>query len=179
MTKFAALLRGIAPMNPNMRNEKLRRVCESLGLKQVQTVISSGNVVFESDWKDISELEATLEGAWSRELGFESSTMIRSHRELQDLTELNPFGGLEHGRESYLLATFSKDPLVVDFELPYQPPEEEFSIVGATDRELFTVSDTIRASTPGVMAWLESRFGKEITSRTWLTVHRILRRMAQ
>lgn len=177
MTKFAALLRGIGPMNPNMRNEKLRGVCESLGLKQVQTVISSGNVVFETESAAPSELEATLEAAWRSELGFESTTIVRSHRQLEDLTELNPFGNLDHGKESYLLATFSKAPLAVDFDLPYQPPEEEFSIVAATDRELFTVSDATSTSTPDVMAWLESHIGKETTSRTWLTVARILNKM--
>lgn len=177
MTKFAALLRGIAPMNPNMRNEKLRGVCESLGLKQVQTVISSGNVVFETESADPAELEATLEAAWLSELGFDSTTIVRSHRQLQDLTELNPFGSLKHGKQTYLLATFSKAPLAIEFDLPYQPPEAEFSIVAATDREVFTVSDATSAATPGVMAWLEGHIGKEITSRTWLTVARILNKM--
>lgn len=164
-------------MNPNMRNERLRAVCESLGLKQVQTVISSGNVVFETESGDPSELEATLEAAWQSELGFESITVVRSHRQLEDLTELKPFGSLEHGKKSYLLATFSKAPLAAAFDLPYQPPLQEFSIVAATDRELFTVSDATSTSTPNVMAWLESHFGKEITSRTWLTVAKVLNKM--
>lgn len=41
--KYVALLRGIAPTNPNMRNDKLREVFEKPGFKNVQTVISSGN----------------------------------------------------------------------------------------------------------------------------------------
>jgi uncharacterized protein (DUF1697 family) len=46
MVKYVALLRGIAPTNPNMRNDKLRGVFEKLSFENVKTVISSGNVVF-------------------------------------------------------------------------------------------------------------------------------------
>lgn len=61
---YAALLRGIGPGNPSMRNENLRSVCEGLGLEMVATVISSGNVIFKTDNVDITGLEATLEDAW-------------------------------------------------------------------------------------------------------------------
>jgi len=48
MVKYAALLRGMSPSNPNMRNEKLRSVLKALVLRMFQTVISSGNILFES-----------------------------------------------------------------------------------------------------------------------------------
>ncbi len=35
MRRYAALLRGIAPSNPNMTNDKLRGVFEGLGLEGV------------------------------------------------------------------------------------------------------------------------------------------------
>lgn len=63
MNKYAALLRGIGPSNPNMRNEKLRGVFENLGFQNVQTVISSGNVLFETRSNNIKELEAIIEKA--------------------------------------------------------------------------------------------------------------------
>lgn len=177
MTKYVALLRGIGPANPNMRNEKLRQVAESVGLEEVATVISSGNVVFETTRNDTAELEQTLEDAWKANLGFDSTTIIRSREELQRLVEMEPFGDREHGRRSYLLVTFCKNPVEVDFEIPYRPPDREYDIVEATTKELFTVTDTTSERTPDVMAWLEGRFGKEISSRTWLTVARILKKM--
>ena len=48
MAKYVALLRGITPSNPKLRNEKLRNVFESLGYKNVVSVISSGNIIFET-----------------------------------------------------------------------------------------------------------------------------------
>jgi hypothetical protein len=72
--------------------------------------------------------------------------------------------------------TFSKLALaeVGDAELEADAPYE---LVGATERELFTVTDMTADRPPNVMAWIEARFGKAVSSRTWLTVGRILRRM--
>ena len=175
--KYVALLRGIGPANPNMRNERLREVAEQAGLSNVATVISSGNVVFETDGADAGELESTLETAWKENLGFESTTIIRSQEALEGLVEMSPYGDLEHGRKSYLLVTFCKRAIKVDFDIPYRPADRDYEVVAATSRELFTVTDTTSERTPDVMAWIESRFGKQVSSRTWLTVERILKRM--
>jgi uncharacterized protein (DUF1697 family) len=177
VTQYVALLRGIAPMNPAMSNANLRAVCEDLGLEKVATVISSGNVVFETDLADRAGLEGKLEAAWPEKLGFESTTILRTRAELERLVDLAPFGELDHGPTSYLLVTFSKHRLEVDFEVPFQPADYDWSIVAATRGEIFTVSDTTRAEGLGAMAWVEDRFGKQVSSRTWLTVARILKKM--
>src|SRR5690242_12977005 len=54
MPLFAALLRGIAPSGTNMTNDKLRGVFEGLGLQDVASVVSSGNIVFRSSHVDSS-----------------------------------------------------------------------------------------------------------------------------
>ncbi len=63
------------------------------------------------------------------------------------------------------------------FELPHRPEGHGFELLGATESELFTVSDTTAEKTPDVMSWIESQFGKDVSSRTWLTVQRIIRKM--
>src|ERR1700761_1842515 len=73
MPKYAAMIRGIGPENPNMRGEKLKMAFESLGLTNVRPVITSGNVVFESDITDTVRLESMVEAAFPRLLGFERS----------------------------------------------------------------------------------------------------------
>lgn len=57
-------------------------------------------------------------------------------------------------------------------------PDEAFELVATSGQEPFTVADTTAARAPNVMSWLERRFGRPITSRTWLTVHRVLERMS-
>lgn len=176
--QFVALLRGIAPSNPNQSNENLRRVTESLGFENVRTVISSGNIVFESASTDPGGIEAEMETAWQQELGFESTTILRSRADLQRLVDLEPFGDREHGPETYLLTTFAKGRLEHQGDFPFQPEGKDYWVVAGTEREIFTVTDTVHSQTPDVMNWVEAAFGKEVTSRTWLTVFRILKRMA-
>lgn len=155
MTTYAALLRGIMPMNPNTRNEKLREAFEAIGFKDVQTIISSGNVIFKSKSENAAKLEDMVEKTLAVHLGFKSSVMIRSKDELEKLIQKNPFKGKEHGRKSYLTVTFmKKDP-----------------------REAFTVLDMAKASGPDLMIKLEKKYGKVITTRTWKTVNRIVEKM--
>lgn len=118
-----------------------------------------------------------LEAAWPARLGFSSTTILRSREELTALVEQQPFGELEHGPTSYLLVTFSKASLAdVESEVPRATPD--LRILGATERELFTVTDTTTGGTPDVMSQIERRYGRNVSSRTWLTVGRILKRMA-
>src|SRR5688572_23653679 len=102
MAKYVALLRGIGPSNPNMRNEKLRGVFESLGFDHVQTVIPSGNVLFESKSKNVKALEASVEKTLPARLGFASTTIIRSREQLQKLAHTNPFKGVQDTPKSRL-----------------------------------------------------------------------------
>jgi len=169
MTKYVALLRGIGPANPNMHGSKLKSVLEELGFQNIQTLISSGNVLFESDSKDIAAMEAMIEKAWPIKLGFNSTTIIRNQAQLQALVDLNPYKGAEHSRQSYLLVTFFKQP-------PSGVKENYFSADGVN--ALCSVIDTTTAKTPDFMAKLEKSFGKDMTSRTWNTVQRILNKMA-
>ena len=164
-------------MNPNQQNVRLRGVCEDLGLRNVRTVVASGNVVFETDTTDVPALEAHLEAAWLDKLGFNSTTIIRSRSDLQSIVDADPFSGLEHGKTTYLLVTFFKDPIAADLALPYAVPGRDYRIVAATPSELYSVTDTTGARTPDLMAWLERQFGKDLTSRTRLTVSRILAKM--
>lgn len=156
-------------MNPNMKNEKLRKVFVDLRFDNVQTVISSGNVIFDSDVTDKSELEDRIEAEWPKRLGFNSTTILRTSDQIEELAASAPFGDRTHGPKSYLLVTFSKHPVDIDVELP--------TLIGATHGELFTVTDTGDPDTPNVMSWIEKRVGKEVSSRTWLTVLRVHDRM--
>ncbi|MFA7419229.1 MAG: DUF1697 domain-containing protein [Melioribacteraceae bacterium] len=175
--KYVALLRGITPLNPNMHNDKLREVFEELGFKNVQTVISSGNVLFESSSKNIKALETSVEKILPKRLGFTSTTIIRSEEELQRLVEQNPFKGIEDTPKSRLNVTFLKNEPKTKLNYPYHVENKTYELLGVYDRAICSVVDLSGSKTPDLMGWLEKQFGKEITTRTWKTVHRILKKM--
>lgn len=154
--KYVALLRGIGPSNPNMHQAKLKEFFESLGFKNVKPVISSGNVVFESNSKDQTALEKKIEAELPKKLGFSSSTIIRSQKQLLTLIRKDPFREKEDLPDSRFHVTFLK--------------KEPHEIT-------YTVDTTVQGNTPNIMACLEKEHGKEITTRTWKTVYRILKAM--
>lgn len=153
--RYVALLRGIMPMNPNMRGEKLRGAFEQLGFKNVATVIASGNVVFDSPSKNTKALESKIEKALHTTLGFKSTTIIRSEAHLKALVKRDPFKGAGHAKHTYLIVTFFKDG----------------------KKELCNAVDLTDSKTPSFMVAIEKKHGKEVTTRTWKTVGRILKKM--
>jgi uncharacterized protein (DUF1697 family) len=177
MTEYVALLRGIGPGNPNMRNEKLRGVLEGLGFENVRSVISSGNVLFEADSGDAEALEAKIQAAWPEQLGFESTTILRSREQLERLVADNPFGDREDVKTSRLQATFLKHEPETKLDLPHSPPDGDYTVLAIVDRTVCSTIDLSGSSTPDLMRWLEKTFSKDITTRTWKTVHRIVKRM--
>lgn len=175
--RYAALLRGIAPSFPNMSNAHLRGVFEGLGFTAVASVLSSGNILFSTDAADVPALEARIQRALQDELGIPGGTIVRSHPELRSLVDSDPFPGLEHGRDGYLTATFLKaTPGPV--RLPEPEPWARIVRFDPDARAFLAVMETAEPNrTPRFMAWLDRTYGKDITTRSWLTVQRIVRRM--
>ncbi len=177
MPKYIALLRGIMPMNPNMKNAKLRELFEQLGFKNVRTVISSGNVLFESSSKSVPALETKIEKAFPKYLGFQSTTIIRSKEELEQLIKKNPYQGKLHSQENYTLVTFLKNH---SGKLRTFPKKGfGFKVTAVYKKELCALIDLKGTRTPDLMRSLEKELTKEITTRTWNTVLKINKMLEQ
>jgi uncharacterized protein (DUF1697 family) len=146
--KYAALLRGIGPSNPNLRNERLRGVFEKLGYQNVQTVISSGNVLFESPSRDVKALEAAIEEAIQSQLGFTSTTIIRSHQQLRRLVAGNPFEGIEDTSTSRFNVTFLKEKRRANLQFPYDAEKKGYTVLSMHGREVCSVVDLSGATRP-------------------------------
>ncbi len=175
--KYAALIRGIGPGDPKKSNASLKATLEGLGFQNVMPVISSGNVIFESDIKDTSKLEDIIETAWQQKLGFSATTIVRSEEDLQKVLDAKFFDGLTHTKETYLFLTFFKRPTEPGFNLPFTPEGKPYTLLGFDHNVLYSVNNASLLSGTDIMAWLEKQYSKEITSRTPLTIERILKRM--
>lgn len=176
---YAALLRGIAPSGANMTNDKLRGVFERLGFTDVASVLASGNIVFRSAEADVRMLEQRIEEALAADLGLASRTIIRSHPELRALMDSDPFPGLTHGRGTYLTATFLKDAATSLKVIPDQPdPRTQVVRYDSVARVVLAITDNSDpGKTSGFMSWLERYSGQDITTRSWLSVQRIVKRL--
>lgn len=179
MHRYAALLRGIAPSGRNQSNDKLRGVFERLGFDAVTSVLASGNILFRSDEADVDVLERRIEAALAADLGLSSRTIVRSLPELRALLDSDPFPGLTHGRGTYLTATFIQHAAPAPGDLP-DPGTPLLRVVrcdGPARAVLAVTDNTVPGSTPDFMLWLEGVYGKGITTRSWLTVQRIVAKL--
>ena len=75
-----AMLRGVnLGAHQKISMSALKSLCSSLGLRDVQTYIQSGNVVFREDGEDPVTLAQRLEEGIEGEFGFRPA-VIRAHR---------------------------------------------------------------------------------------------------
>jgi len=160
-----------------MRNDKLRSVFDNLGFADVGSVLSSGNMVFRTDQQDSGALEDRIGQALSAKLGIGGGTIVRTRAELSALIDSDPFNGRGHSRETYLTATFFKQP--PQFSIKELPTLAGVDLIGydRAARCALAVTDTTSPQGPELRVWLERNFGRDITTRTWLTVHRIVAKL--
>ena len=71
--------------------ERLREIFVGLGLRGVETFITSGNVVFDSNVGDLAALEARLERALETALGYPVGVFVRDMNELAAILRHEPF----------------------------------------------------------------------------------------
>ena len=92
MAIVISMLRGVnLGKYKRLKMEALRELYESLGLRDVQSYLQSGNIVFRSKSTSTAALEKLLEGEAKKRLGLETTFFIRSTAEWHALIAGNPF----------------------------------------------------------------------------------------
>jgi uncharacterized protein (DUF1697 family) len=100
--KYVALLRGInVGGNNKVPMADLRECLEKLGLKNVQTYIQSGNVLFESNEKDETKITGDIEQAIETHFGFPVVVALFSQPEFETIAENTPKDWLKNPEHKY------------------------------------------------------------------------------
>src|SRR5579871_6192513 len=107
-----SMLRGINVGGHNcIRMASLRKIYESLGLRDVQTYVQSGNVVFSTKARDLAPLAKRIESKIEQSCGFRPNVILRTPSQLRKAIGRNPFAtrqGIDPGK---LVITFlAADP---------------------------------------------------------------------
>jgi uncharacterized protein (DUF1697 family) len=87
MPRYAAFLRAVNVGGRVVKMDALRTVFGAMGFSNVETVIASGNVLFESPQRSVSRLEQTIETGLEQALGFAVTTFVRTRSELTALVQ--------------------------------------------------------------------------------------------
>ena len=107
MAVVISMLRGVnLGAHNRIQMSALRALYESLKLRDAQTYVQSGNVVFRSDEKDLGKLAGRIENGIERKFGFHSDVILRSVAELRETIARNPFAARRDIHPGKLLVTF-------------------------------------------------------------------------
>ena len=172
MPVVIAMLRGVnVGGHHKLPMQQLRALGERLGCYRPETLIKSGNIVFEIPAEAKPTIAAGLEEAMEREFGFHSPVMLRTAAEMRAIVARDPF----RGREAALgLITFLKsDPgdvaCAAALQLAVGPEEVEFA-----GKEIFIYYPLGAGESKLPMAKIERTLGCIGTSRNWNTVQKLL-----
>jgi uncharacterized protein (DUF1697 family) len=112
MAVIISMLRGVNVGGHNkIKMEALRALYESLKLRDAQTYVQSGNVIFRTDERDMSRLAKRIEDGIERKFGFRPDVILRTAAEMRDVVARNPFAkrrGIEPGK--LLVSFLASDP---------------------------------------------------------------------
>jgi uncharacterized protein (DUF1697 family) len=90
--RYVAFLRAINVGGRWVKMDDLRRIFVKAGMKNVETFIASGNVLFDSDDAPAA-LEPYLESVLEKKLGITSETFLRNGKQLAAVAKCTPFPG--------------------------------------------------------------------------------------
>jgi len=175
MAVIISMLRGVNVGGHNkIKMEALRALYESLKLRDAQTYLQSGNVIFWTDERDLAGLAKRIEDGIERKFGFRPDVILRTAAEMKEVVARNPFAkrrGIEPGK---LLASFlASDPGEEARENVRQMKcdPEELRIEG---RELYIYFPNGMGRSKLSLAKLEKTLKTAGTGRNWNSVTKML-----
>ena len=135
MPRHIAFLRAINVGARYVKMERLRYVFVDEGFTNVETFISSGNVAFDAKAVDPRKLEARVEAALAKALGFEVVTFIRSPSELAAIVAFEPFP--PDPSNTHLAVGFLKSVPPKGALKPLEPAQRNGDLLRVDGRELY------------------------------------------
>jgi uncharacterized protein (DUF1697 family) len=170
-----SMLRGInLARHHRIKMDALRALYESLDLREPQTYVQSGNVIFKTRERNLVRLAARIEEAFERAFQFHSDVILRTSSDLRDVIAKNPCRTRQGIHPSRLLVFF----LVAD---PGDQARESVLKIKTDPEELWIEDRHLYIYYPDGMArpklsWalLERTLKTPGTGRNWNSVTKLL-----
>jgi uncharacterized protein (DUF1697 family) len=169
---YVAFLRGINVGNIRIKMPDLKRVFEQMGCHAVETILQTGNVVFQSD-KKISALKQILEKGLSETFAYEAYVLLYRHQDLAQLVAGYPFARVE-GYHAYLI--FVQTPQVFGELVALAPTTgEEAQFIAPGDQVIYwRVAAGQSTDTPFAKIVAKAKYKSTTTIRNLNTLEKML-----
>jgi uncharacterized protein (DUF1697 family) len=170
MPKLVAFLRAINVGGHTVSMDTLRREFEAIGLKDVETFIASGNVVFTAPPGRATALERKIEKRLHDSLGYEVRTFIRTEAEVAAIAGYKPFEEAQIRSAQAVNVAFLGHPLepaAVKLLMAMRTPIDDFHVNG---REMYWLCRKKQSESTFSNARFEKALGGRATFRGVKTI---------
>ena len=172
MTRYVALFRGInVGRAKRIAMADLRALLASLGYRNVETLLNSGNVVFDAGTEAPAAIAKTIRNAVSGKLGVDALVIVKSAKEIADAVAGNK------------LAAIATDPS--RFLVVFTQDAKSLAALNALTKGEWS-GDMLQVGKHAAYAWcangllgsklalaLLKGYGETCTTRNWATVGKI------
>ena len=133
MTAYIALLYSVViDQKRRVVMSDLRAIAENLGYRNVRTLVSTGNLVFEADETPVPDIEQALEKAFADFHGKHVDIIVKNATDWKRLVASNPFLAEAETEPDRVGIRFMRDPLrpdLAEFLRPYQTDGERVALI--------------------------------------------------
>ena len=142
--RYIAFLRAINIGGRFVKMDKLRQPFVDLGLNNVETFITSGNIIFDAPNEDPIKLERAIETQLQTALGFWVDTFVRATAEIEAVSRYEPFPLVQENETlNVAFLPAAPDEIAVQKALALHTTIDELHIFG---REVYWLRHSIEGS---------------------------------
>lgn len=176
--QYVAFLRGInVGGHHKVPMAELRIELEKLRFENIITILNSGNVIFHSNENDIETLETKMSKHLEKVFGFQIPTVIRKSETIQEWSKSSLFENVNVTKDIRLYVSLLWEDNCTQLKLPWHSSDSSYEIIEKKGQNIFSVLDLSVSGTPKAMEALEKFYGKNITTRNWNTIERIIKKL--
>jgi uncharacterized protein (DUF1697 family) len=168
-----ALLRSVNVGGANkLAMSDVRAIFESAGCRRVETIIQSGNVIFEAPQAIVRDLASIVEAQIGQRFGIVTPVILRSAAALREIVGVNPFVRAGADPATLHLMCLADKPRPEDVAAldPQRSPPDAFVL---QDREIYLNLPNGVARSKLTNAYFDRALRTVGTARNWRTVTRL------
>lgn len=176
MARYVAFLRAINVGGHTVRMDALRRHFQVWGGTNVETLIASGNVIFETSRRDQNAAERAIEAHIEKALGYPVATYLRSIPELAAVAAHAPFPPDEYDRGGRLFVGFMKSAATRSMARALSAMRTNIDDLAVEGREVYWLRRAQLMASLATGPAIEKAIGSPITMRNVNTVRRLAKK---
>ncbi len=173
MPRYIAFLRAINVSTHVVSMERLRTLFASLKLRDVETFINSGNVIFRSTSRP-GPLEKKIEACLRQALGYEVAAFLRTDAEVAEIVRQKPFPERAIESAGAYCVGFLTEPLPAPAEKRLMAFRNDIDDLRVRGREIYWLCRKKQSESMFSNAALEKALGLRCTLRGMNTMRRLV-----